>query len=307
MRAMVGMGMPIYIQTRGGEGWKEVLSFLPPSVWYVSISSLNAELTKKLEPGAPSPQERLAMINEVANKGHNVIIGYNPAVEEWEPDPPKLISAVKNAGAKGAWVEQLHFNYQHLENMSGRDRELLGEQLIEDAQKKHSPRMQYFEGVRAEVIKQGLSLFSMGQANKSNIWDLFSVYKSCFPTTQGFVNTCEEETLYSFEQYMETMKFPEGNWQLHHYLASTGRQVWQAGMQTSMDFRELLRIIWTDIRCRANPVRNHGFAYATSEGDGEQYQLTDADGLPLVLYSSVGFDGVFAEVKWPQAEDIGAR
>jgi hypothetical protein len=38
------MQIPVAIQTRGGKGVDDVLDFLPPSVWYISIPCLNDDI-----------------------------------------------------------------------------------------------------------------------------------------------------------------------------------------------------------------------------------------------------------------------
>src|SRR5690606_21636035 len=47
--------IPIAFQTRGGHGVDEVLKTLPPSYWYISLTSHDDKLIKAIEPNAPPP------------------------------------------------------------------------------------------------------------------------------------------------------------------------------------------------------------------------------------------------------------
>lgn len=53
IQTMTELGIPIYFQTKGGFGIDKVLEYLPPSVWYVTVESLNDDVTRKISVGAP--------------------------------------------------------------------------------------------------------------------------------------------------------------------------------------------------------------------------------------------------------------
>jgi DNA repair photolyase len=112
LRTMTELGIPIAFQTRGGRGIDEALEFLQPSVWYISINTQTDTFRKQLEPGAPDMDSRFRLMETLRAKGHSVVLGLNPVVEEWLPDPEQVIERAKNSGAQGAWVETLHFNPQ---------------------------------------------------------------------------------------------------------------------------------------------------------------------------------------------------
>src|SRR5690349_9361171 len=74
MEMMTNMEIPIMIQTRGGRGVDDVLSFLPKSMWYISIPMLKDDIRKQVEPAAPSIESRLQLIDKLKAAGHEVLV-----------------------------------------------------------------------------------------------------------------------------------------------------------------------------------------------------------------------------------------
>ena len=91
MKMMSELDIDYSVQTKGGKGWEEILEMLKPSVWYISISHDQETTRKQIEPAAPSIEHRYELIEAVASKGHTVIVGFNPCVEEWCLDPQTFL------------------------------------------------------------------------------------------------------------------------------------------------------------------------------------------------------------------------
>lgn len=51
---LVKKEIPIALQTKGGLGIDDILEFLPPSLWYITICFDDESLREKIEPNAPS-------------------------------------------------------------------------------------------------------------------------------------------------------------------------------------------------------------------------------------------------------------
>ena len=88
-------GIPLYFQTRGGDGLDEVLKTLPKSAFYISITSHDDELIKKIEPSAPKPSERIALVKKLHSLGHNVAVGINPYMPNY-CDAEKIIQQTRD-------------------------------------------------------------------------------------------------------------------------------------------------------------------------------------------------------------------
>jgi len=196
LRVMAEMGIPVALQTKGGKGAFEALDFLPPSVWYISISMLDDELRKKIEPGAPSVEDRFGLLQECAQRGHRTVVGFNPCVPEWQPDPYPLLERIKDVGVEGVWIECLHFNYRQINNMTPKQREAIGENIIARARARRTREEEWnaLERTWEAADKLGIPTFSMGQPRRSSFWDVFrDVYPTTFPTMQDYINLCYDE------------------------------------------------------------------------------------------------------------------
>jgi len=72
-----------------------------------SLISLNEKLLKELEPGAPSPQERLAALKLLSNSGVPTQIRIAPFIPQVTKDYRELIKEAKNVGCKAIITEFL--------------------------------------------------------------------------------------------------------------------------------------------------------------------------------------------------------
>jgi len=73
-----------------------------PSAVMVTVTTLDTGLAKVLEPGAPSPSERLSAVRELSRAGVPVGVRIDPVVPMLNDDPEELaelVARVKDAGA----------------------------------------------------------------------------------------------------------------------------------------------------------------------------------------------------------------
>jgi len=298
LRVMTDLGIPIQFQTKGGYGIEEALEFLQPAVWYVSISTMDDDLSKRVEPGAPPPSERLALMRRLRDAGHYVILGFNPCVYEWQPDPEPLLRAAKDAGALGAWVELLHFNRRQAARLSKRARAVLGEEVIRRAKRRKPDETDWraFHNARDVAQALGLEVYSMGQPNNSGFWDVFRhVYPVTFPTLQDLINYCHDTrtNVVRFREFLDLVgdQLPDGVLPIDSYLGATAHQLWRTGhVPAQMSFSRLLEMVWGDPRIKQCPARTWAFAYLGEDrpgGDG-WVQYVDEDQMPLLVFDDNG-------------------
>ena len=305
MAALNEMGIQMCIQTKGGKGVDEVLQWLPPSVWYVSISFTDDALRKKIEPGAPSIDERLWLIETLKAKGHRVVAGVNPCVPEWLPDSDTLLTWLVERDVEGAWMEHLHMNREQEANLSGREREAMTSAVIESALKR-SPSERTMAKLKLAELQardKGLEVFSIGQPTASEFFKPYrEIYRKTFPTIQDFVNVCwsigETEKLIPFEAFEAKMlsSLPIGTLNIGHYLGATAHNIFEnAKLSNWMTFRQLLGIVWQDYRAKQNPARIPCFAFAAErDEDNEWVELQDDNGLPYLKFSPHGFTDYYS-------------
>ena len=195
MRLMTDLDIPISFQTRGGEEWAiaETLDFIKPSVFYVSITHSSDTTRAHVEPHAPSVDHRYNFIQELIARGHRVLVGLNPLVPEWIPDPEPVLLKLKELGVEGLWIENLHLNRYQKAGMKEWQRKRLGEDLIKKSMKMSvdEGHWEHFMRTREMAIALDFDVYTSGQPNQSFFFEPFhETYEKTFPVTQDFTNFC---------------------------------------------------------------------------------------------------------------------
>ena len=296
MRLMSEMGIPIAVQTRGGRGVEEAMEFLPPSVWYVSIHTLDEVTRKDVEPGAPSIESRFELVQNLVQRGHRVVIGCNPVVREWLPEPAELFARAKSCGAEGAWIEMLHFNYKQVAKMTQADKDKITFPIIERSgqRKRDSADVRHFEMARHDACEAGLAVFSIGQPTRSDFFKPYrELYQKTFPVVQDFVNFAHDTDRleYWFDDYAEVMLgMPQGVRPYGHVLGATAHQIMrERRLGNNMDAEQFLRLSWNEPQMKQCPARIPCFAYVGYGADAE----ADSDGMGIMAFRRAGFDSLY--------------
>ena len=309
LRAMSELGLPVALQTKGGRRVKEAMGFLPPSVWYVSISMLDDGIRARVEPHAPPIDERIALVRALAESHHEVVVGINPCVPEWiEGREDELAGILAEAGASGAWIERVHLNPRQDKRLSPTARAALGEDLIARARKRRPPSqdLEAVMAMRAAARDAGLEVFSVGQPERS---DFFAPWERCyqrgFPTAQGFVNWCHDHYgpgggLVTFEDFATFFRpqLPGGKLGIDPYLGSVAHNLWWTHkIPPRMTFHDLLGILYQEPRSRNCPARLPCFAYAGATGEEGWTVYVDGGRMPYLMFEpGFAFDSLFTQV-----------
>ncbi|HIK40400.1 radical SAM protein [Thermoleptolyngbya sp. M55_K2018_002] len=300
MRLMTELEIPIAFQTKGfsrPDDMPEVLEFLKPSCWYISIAFNDDDLRAKIELGAPSLGDRLRLIETLREHGHSVVVGINPCVPEWLPRPLELVRQIKAAGAEGAWVQCLHLSSSQEKQLKPRERESLTQALIDRAKKKqYDPAdLECFKTVRSLCQENGLEVYSSGQGCRSGFWEIYRRhYPKTFPTMQDFINLCHDEGLekgaiVTFDDFHELMSpfLPEGELSVGHYLGATAHNVIRdiPNWTNRFTYDALLAMIWDEPRYKLSPARCEALSYALAEGEDGNALIVDENGMPCMAFN----------------------
>lgn len=291
LRIMQEQGIPVAFQTKGGKGIDEALTLIGPSAFYISIGFLDDTLRRKIEPGAPSIPERLALIEKLKAQGHHVSVGINPCVPQWLPDPLELMKEIQKRGVNHVWIETLHLNNNQTRNMSAREKANLGDEVMSEAMKKNaSPEtFDYFRGSIEGSFELGMQVFTLNSPYVSRYHEPYhEIYPRSFPTMQGFLNECAASKKpgdgVTFEEFLKHMmpRLPKFSGSLDDYIgAATPTMKVKYNVPKKMNFPTLLAIVWQAVESKANPQKNFAFM--------ENAIGKDAHGLPIYGWQGTGF------------------
>jgi DNA repair photolyase len=292
---LTGRGIPIAWQTKGGKGIDDVLKFLPaPQVWYITLTTLDDATARRVEQAAPLPGERLALIEKLKAHGHRVVVGLNPLVPEWCPDPVKLMQEVQRRGAEGVWLEMLHLSKRQVKQMKPNEIKALGgiEALNHISHKRHVPEQLSFYMLAYQAAEElGLHPYGMSGFRPGKFTDIFhEVYPRCFPVLQDFANHLvatggDGLQPVSFQQCADFFapRFPQGRFFISDYIRShiTGRNFLadKLGLRLSgtMTFTDILRMMWNNPELPNCIGGEFGFAFMSTFDDAGTRQLIRDD------------------------------
>lgn len=268
--------IPIVFQTKGGKGADEVMAMTPPSVWYISIETLDDDIARRIAPGAPVPTERLKLVEKLRNLGHRVVCGINPAVEDWIEDPDKLCKVLQSVGCEATWIQPLHLSAKQIENMPDLGKAGLGEAVLTKARKmrRDESNLRIYHACREASLNHEMDVYDIGQPNYSQFFKPYQeTYKKTFPLLQDFVNYCYEvdkqpnDPIY-FEEFAAVMlpKLPKGVFPLRNHIGAAQFQwfwkEWDDKIPKFMDYETLLKWCWKVNSIIYNPVNSHAFVWA---------------------------------------------
>lgn len=299
LKMLVDLDIPFSLQSRGGKRVDEVLDFIPPVVWYLSINQDDDALRKKIEPGATTIESRLALIEKLTKRGHTVLIGFNPFVKEWWRDFPAMARRVKDAGAWGCWLQSLHFNQKQLRNMTDKQKIAIGNPIVTRALKRGRPEEVAWraEGLAA-VEEAGLVSYCTGNEGRSHLFDAYrKVYKKTFPIMQDWIHYCfdrvtPDKPIVSFDEFCHVMLplLPTGEFYIRDYIGANNRELWETfDVPTRGTFKQLLALIWDMPEMGHCPIGEPWFGYAGHKNSTQSEIFVDSQKLPFMIFSPSGF------------------
>jgi DNA repair photolyase len=272
-----------------------------PTSFYVSLATLNADLVREFEPGAPLPEERLEFIQAAIARGHYVSVGINPIVAGWIDDPAAMAAALYQSGVKAVWLNKLHLSHKQLKQMTDQERQGFDPYIPAALYPKKHPEVQaLYDAVDAACREAGLDVYANQQGKPSSYFDYEGAcYRKKFPVMQDFVNYCWQtkqagEPIY-WEEFRDFFvpKLPSGEWGLRDHINA---QVVPAALNGKfipqrMDYETLLWHIWQHKETLYCPANVDCFAWAGDPLDdhGKNWiRVEDANHLPILTFQPQG-------------------
>lgn len=314
MELATEMGVPLAIQTKGGRHVDQALAFMRPASWYISLSFDDDAKRARVEPGAPSVDDRLRLIEKLRAQGHTVVLGLNPAVPEWCDNFDALVQRAVDAGAEGVWAEPLHLSTQQQGRMNEREKAAVSLPVLDRMRMRgRQPADEAaWSAVKDAATRRGLPFFYVGQWEPSRFWEVMRrPYEKTFPVLQDAINAChaglEDGDLLTFDEFAAPFLSRLPDWEecnFRHYIAAKDQQFAKRNHLPPMGYRGVLELLWSSERM--GPVANQAFSWAGEDnGDGTWDQLTDDEGRPILVFCKEGTTELFREI--PGEADAAAE
>ena len=273
----------IFIQTKTGPGIQkfcDIYGDRKDVVFYITMTTINPEISKSIEPSAPLPDERLAAAKQLYDRGYMVVIALNPLVESWmsKNDISLLTNKLKDIGILHICVEMLDMSPARLKKLSAKKRSMLGDIILSDAQSnKNTKNRMYVREVVDILIDMGMIVAKKGMPFKTPFFDDVAVKLNVtYPVIQTFINHCmntmKSPSLIKYAEYESVIAqgdifniVDNGN-NIRSYLLRAGFPSWLENKDKVHSHKDLLRITWNDKRVRTSIQRHCLFRVAQRGG-----------------------------------------
>lgn len=306
VEALTALDIPVSFMTKWGKRRDvdhlfDLIDSKPSSI-YVSVATLNPDIVRVCEPGAPLPEERLQYIREAVSRGHAVNAGINPVIPGWIDDPDAIAKALKDAGVHGVYIAKLHLSCDQIKNIPERGRVALTEEVIEAGKNhaKHAELNLLYQEVREACRKVGLSIYDSQQREASDFFEPGQrLYSKKMPLLQDFVNHChttkQAGDLIFWEEFRDFFVplLPTGTWGLRDHLNAVAAANSLNGLYIPqrMDYEELLWHCWQHTETILCPANVDCFAWAGDPIVNKRntwIRVEDENQMPILVFLPEG-------------------
>lgn len=291
----------IFFQTKGGTGVDESLQILKDKkniVFYITITTLNPIISKKVEPGAPLPIERINLAKKVKGLGYEVIIAFNPIVEEWISDNEiySLANELKKYGITHFIFQKLHLNKKDVNNFNEFRKKAFSDDTINQAiNKKDKTSQLYLQNILETLRQDEFNVLAFGMPYKTKFFDdIIKTLGKSFPSNYYFFNSIKEDKkIYSFDDYYNSLITDNNEksfWESDHgnisaYIMRVRRDLWKGNdkVQSIRTLKDVLKCYWNEEKLSGSPQNNFMFKKILNK--------TDNDG-NILLYCDSNIDKI---------------
>ena len=270
----------IFIQTKGGKGIDEFLkaiNYKKNIVWYITITTLNEDIRKRIEPNAPTTQDRFELAKKLKDLGYLVILAINPILEKWMPlnDLEKFMLMAKELNIRHIVTEALHLNKHEVSKFTEKRKNSFEADEIEYALPKKSFQ-NYVKKVIPILIKNNFHVMKLGMPYYTEFfYDIRKEYKHIFPNQYDIINWCYNnynKKIVTFDEFYEhtvdNKVFFERKFKyVNKYLLKANIHEWAASKEAKNIFslKEVLNFIWNNSKIKSSLSRNQSFRIVSDE------------------------------------------
>jgi len=301
METLTNEGIPIKILTRGGKGIDDALSFLPKSAWYISITHTE-EITRQLvEPGGSTIDERWELVDKLKSEGHSVIVACNPFSPHWV-DPEDFLRRLEIHKPHGFVFQSIHLNWKQIKNMTDKERNNMGEDVLSAARKRKLTEELYQTSLYMCRGAKELGIKTLNYHHWDN--DIDDVYNATynksqmFPTNWGFIQWCKQNKKDNdavlFHEYAKFMldgfKYNEKEYRIASYLTSQSEKFRNGVSIPKMRFVDLLKICWNNPHARRQLTNYECFAEVFKDDDNDPILPLDENKNSIFVFNKNNFE-----------------
>jgi len=264
---------PLFIQTKGGWGIDEFLkaiNYKKNIIWYITITTINENIRKRIEPCAPTSQERFKLAKKLKELGYHVIFAINPIYEGWMPenDLKKFCELSKEIGINEICVEALHLNKREVLTFSEKRKQSFLPEEIEYASNKKTFQ-NYVKKIIPLLIKENMQIMKLGMPYKSDFFNpIKKVFKNIMPNQYEFINFANKKGagIYSFDDFynctVDNKSFFERKIKaINAYLVKANIHAWSEDNEAKQcfSFKDVMRKQWNNNKYPQSLRRNQAF------------------------------------------------
>ena len=275
----------LFIQTKGGYGIDEFINIMRSNkkyniVFYITITSNNNDISKRIEPNAPLISERIELIEKIINNGYMVVAAYNPLVEEWLDynSMIELTNILHKIGVNDIILEPLHLNKQERGYLPKEKLSYLTDTMITNLDKKRNDVEYRQNNYTSKVLKylreNNINTFKLGQPYPTNIFNnIKSKLNKIFPNLWDVINYCynidySKGYILTIDKYLEILNKEANDFFNkpfkglgNNYIIRASFQDWKGNLsiQRINTINGIFKMYWNYKRVRASLQNNYLF------------------------------------------------
>lgn len=272
---------PLFIQTKCGEGIENFIKAFnnrKDIIWYITITTLDESIRQRIEPNAPTTENRFNTAKWLKEKGYHVIIALNPLLEKWMPvdDIYKVIEKCKSIGIYDICTEALHLNQKEVLTFKESRKNAFHNDEIEYAVQRKTFQ-DYVKKTLPILSKEGMNTVKLGMPFKTNFYDgIKKVFPKIFPNQYEIINYShgKGKGIYSFDDFynvsVDNKTFFEREFkEVNRYLLKSSIRAWAESDDAKSIFtlKGVLNEMWNNSKYPQSMQRNQAYRVIVDENN----------------------------------------
>jgi len=261
----------LFIQTKGGQGiddFLKAINYKKNIVWYITITTLNELIRKRIEPGAPTSEERFLLAKKLKDMGYLVVIALNPVLENWLPENDLInyMNKCKELNIKHICIEPLHLNKNEINNITGMEKS----EIDYATDRKAYAYQSYAKKIIPIFKNNGFHIIKIGNALPTEFFnEIRKVFGKIFPNQYDLINYCKNKIksgIITFDLFynlsVDDKAFFEIDFkQVNKYILKANIHEWAKSNEAKNIFslKGVLQYIWNNPNIQSSMSRNKAF------------------------------------------------